>query len=462
MKFGTLRKRFCLCLIVAAFILPLGAAHADKWALPTSLIEKLSTLEPDQSAFVTSGEILGYLPERQLIHELSTRDKPSLQTLVSDLMAVAKQMPYDSARDMGAMPLNLNSQRFNGGIVTPKPLRKLQRDDGPFSTSRYLFQNSGVSTFAGAKVAIYPEDLVAGNVDVAIVGIPSDMSSGRRNASYAPRYMRAMNTIGIRDIQSLVDPMEVLSVVDYGDFYIDRWSAERSVEHIVEMVAETSSTQAIPMMVGGDTSILYPAVKGIARSKGAKSFGLVHFSAHSEVETQEAQTMSDTQTVFKLIKEGFVDGRNVVQVGLRGRAVDLGKLKWLRAQGVRYHTMAEVNQRGYPSVLKRVKKEVEKGPDQLFVSIDVSVIEPTEMVSAGRIASNGLRVQEVTQAIRYLCAAKDIVGFEITDMSPMLDFSRLSAINANAVLNACLVGIAVRKSGLTPNYVHPLALDHAN
>lgn len=42
----------------------------------------------------------------------------------------------------------------------------------------------------------------------------------------------------------------------------------------------------------------------------------------------------------------------------------------------------------------------------------------------------------------------------------MMDLSDLSVINANAVLNACLVGIAVRKSGHEPDYVHPLALDH--
>jgi agmatinase len=42
----------------------------------------------------------------------------------------------------------------------------------------------------------------------------------------------------------------------------------------------------------------------------------------------------------------------------------------------------------------------------------------------------------------------------------MLDFSRLSTLNANAVLNACLVGMAVRAAGLKPDYVHPLALDH--
>ena len=47
-------------------------------------------------------------------------------------------------------------------------------------------QTSGVPTFGGAKVAIWPEDLVAGNVDVAIVGVPSNVSSGVRDAAWAP------------------------------------------------------------------------------------------------------------------------------------------------------------------------------------------------------------------------------------------------------------------------------------
>ena len=451
-----------LWVTISFVLIPLAVSHAKEWSLPEALSAKILALEPQQQAFVVSGDALNFLPERQLIHEIENRDIDAIQTLVSDLMTVAAQMTYDPASDMGAIPLNISNTDFNSGIVTPAPLREMKRKDGPFSTNRYMFPTSGISTFAGAKVAIYPEDLVAGNVDVAIIGIPSDMSSGRRNAEYAPRYMRAMNTIATRDIQSLLDPMEVLSVVDYGDFRIDNMSGERSVDHITAMVAETSSTNAIPMMVGGDTSILYPAVKGIARIKGNKTFGLVHFSAHPDAQRHAVHSISDTQTVFKLISEGIVDGNDVVQIGLRGQDVDVETLQWLRKEGVKYHTMAEINERGFASVLKRVKKEVKKGPDQIFVTIDVSVIEPTQMVSAGRITSNGLRIQEVSQAIRYLCAAKNIVGFEITDMSPMLDYSRLSAVNANAVLNACLVGVAVRTAGLKPDYVHPLALNHGN
>jgi arginase family enzyme len=455
-------KHLKASIILMFIIIPMAVPHANQWSLPKDLANKVSKLQPEQQAFITSGEALNFLPERQLIHEINNRSSDSMQALVDDLMAAAVEMSYDPTRDMGAMPLNLTTQRFNPNIVTPAPLRGLKRDDGPFSISRYMFPTSGISTFAGAKVAVYPEDLVAGKVDVAIIGIPSDMSSGRRNAGYGPRYMRAMNTIATRDLQSLLDPMEVLSIVDYGNFFVDNMSGERSTEHITAMVAETASTNAVPMMVGGDTSILYPAVKGIARFKGVKSFGLVHFSAHPDAELQSAHIVSDSQTISKLITEGIVEGNDVIQIGLRGQAVDVSTLKWLSARGVKYYTMAAVNLRGFAKVLTDIKKEARKGPDQLFVSIDVSVIEPTEMVSAGRIASNGLRVQQVTEAIRYLCAAKEIVGFEITDMSPMLDYSRLSAVNANAILNACLVGVAVRKAGLKPEYIHPLALSHGN
>lgn len=447
--------------LATSLALPCAPAAADsQWKLPTELRERLAPLDRAQRYFITSGAAVDFVPPRQLEHELANRDADGIRAFVDALIAVAEQMGYDPTRDMGAMPLNLKAEPFNSAIPTPAPLRELERAPGPFSVSRYMFPESGVPTFAGAKVAIWPEDLVAGEVDVAIVGVPNDMSSGRRNAEYGPRVMRALHTIATPDVDTLVDPMAVLNVVDYGDFAIDNMSTERTVGHVTAMVAETAGTGAVPMIVGGDTSMLYPGVKGVAEVHGKGAFGLVHFSAHPDADTDAVHTVSDEQAVFLLIDEGIVRGNHLVEVGLRGPAVTEESLEWLRSKQVRYHTMAEVRHTGYDAVLERVLKEAEEGPDKLFVSIDVSVIEPTEMVAAGRVASTGLRVQEVTSAIRHLCAAHEIVGFEITDMAPMLDFSRLSAVNANAILNACLVGMAVREAGMAPDFVHPLALDH--
>jgi agmatinase len=445
---------------LALLLLPFERAVAQ-WSIPDELRARASVLNDEQLEFIASGAALEFMPQRQLEHELATRDADRLRTLVGDLMSLAEEMGYDPDRDMGAAPLNLASKEFNANtLLTPELLREIKREPGPFSVHRYLFPQSGVPTFGGAKVAIWPEDLVAGNVDVAIIGVPNNMSSGRRDAGSGPDAMRALNTIATPDVQSLVKPLEALSVVDYGNFSIDVLSTERTAEHVAEMVAETAKTGAIPMLVGGDTSMLYPGVKGVAQAREASAFGLLHFSAHPDAERFGGHTISDRQALFLLLDQGIVKGDETVQVGLRGPAVDPETLQWLRGKDVRYHTMAEIQQRGFEKVLKRVLREVDKGPDAFFVSVDVSVLAPAEMVAAGRITSNGLRIEEVTRAIRHVCAAKDIVGFEITDMAPMLDLSRLSVIHSNAVLNACLVGIAVRKAGLDPDYVHPLALDH--
>lgn len=445
--------------LFVALLLAASDRAFGQWAVPEDFATAVAALTDEQQQFITSGAVLDYIPERQLEHELATRDADKLRKFLNDLMALAKRMAYDPASDMGAAPLNLNARQFND-VPTPAPLRDFKRDPGPFSVHRYLYPRSGIPTFGGAMVAVWPEDLVAGNVDVAIIGVPSNMSSGRRDAVNAPDRMRALDTIAITDMQSLVNPLEALSVVDYGNFAIDNMSVERTVDHVAEMVAETANTGAVPMLVGGDTSMLYPGVKGVAAVHGAGQFGLLHFSAHPDAERFDDHTVSDRQALFLLLQQGIVNGRNVVQVGLRGPSVDIDTLRWLQSQGVRYHTMTEIQQRGFDRVLRRMLREVERGPDSYFVSIDVSAIDPAELVAAGRATSHGLALEEVTRAIRHVCAAKKIVGFEITDLAPMLDLSTLSVMHSNAVLNACLNGIAVRKSGLAPDYVHPLALDH--
>jgi arginase family enzyme len=436
------------------------ASAAEDWQLPDELGSKLQGLRANERSFVTNGSFLEFMSARQMELELANRDAASVQSLITDLIAVAEEMGYDPSRDMGAMPLNIKATGFNNGILLPPILRDDTRSPGPFSVHGYLFPESGVPTFAGAPVAVWPEDLTAGAVDVAIVGIPSDMSSGRRNAEAGPDVMRSLNTIAELDIQTLVDPMTALSVVDYGDFRVDNMSIERTVDHITQMVAETAATSATPMMVGGDTSILYPAVKGIAQVHGNSSFGLVHFSAHPDARRDAVHTISDDQALFMLINEGLVDGSDLITVGLRGNAATETTLQWLQDNGVRYHTMAEVNRSGYDAVMDRVISELDALPEQLFVSIDVSVVDPGDLIAAGRVSANGLSINDVTSTVRYLCAAREIVGFEITDLAPVLDLSRLSALNSNAILNACLVGMASRKAGFAPDAIHPLALDH--
>lgn len=441
-----------LCLLASA-------TTAAEWNVPEALGERVAGLTPEQAEFLTSGDALEFIPERQLEHELTTRSDEEFQQLLNDLMALATQMAYDPKQDMGAIPLNLSARYFGLREPTPPALRDFEREPGPFSVHRYQFPLSGVPTFAGAKVAIYPEDLVAGNVDVAIVGIPSNASSGRRDAASGPGALRALDTLALPDDRSLIDPLAELSVVDYGNFEVDFLSQERTADHVARRVSETAATGAVPMLVGGDTSLLYPGVKGVAEASDAP-FGLLHFSAHPEANRADTHIISDDQAIHALLQENVVDGDHTFLFGIRGAAADRETLAWLKTRGVRYHTLVAIRERGFERSLKTALREVDRGPDRFYVSVDVSVLRPADMPAAGRITPDGLAATEVFQAIRAVCADKEIVGFEVTDLAPALDPTRVSTLHAGALINACLNGMAVRSAGLDSDDIHPLVADH--
>ncbi len=112
-----------------------------------------------------------------------------------------------------------------------------KREPGPINLSRYVGgRGGGIPTFAGAPVAITPEDLKAGKVDIAIVGAPLDMGSGYRGAKGGPLALRSMSGASGNDMYTMVDPSAELNIVDYGDIAIDNMSTERSMEHVRAMV----------------------------------------------------------------------------------------------------------------------------------------------------------------------------------------------------------------------------------
>ena len=94
--------------------------------------------------------------------------------------------------------------------------------------------------------------------------------------------------------------------------------------------------------------MLYPGVLGVARSRNGEAFGLLHFSAHPDAEREGDHTISDRQAIFALLDDGIVEGRNMFEVGLRGRDVTVDTLQWLQSKEVRD---AMVSALIYPAIL---------------------------------------------------------------------------------------------------------------
>ncbi|WP_156679682.1 agmatinase family protein [Sphingomonas profundi] len=457
-----------------------GAALAMALAAGIAPAAVQVALTPAQQAFVDDPAMLQRfgLTRDRLMTILSRQDAAAAQATVASMMqtieaakfqpgdpAVAADpvQPLDPVEDMAAVPLNPQAGDYNAStVLRPATLDEYQRDPGPFSLKRYLYEQDPIPTFAGAPVALRAEDLTAGKVDVAFVGVPLDLGSGWRDSQNAPATLRAMYGSSGYDVYAGVDPTVQLSIADYGDLSVDKMSAEVTVEHVRKMIGEMLGTGVIPFIVGGDHALMFPTVAAMTDRYGVGKVGVVQLDAHFDAMKGDGHFISDQQAVSRLIEAKLIQGRDIVQVGTRGQEMSGEDMGWMRTQGLRYHTMAEVESRGWDKVLASVLDEVRGGPENIFVSFDVSVLDPAFASGAGRPAPGGLTMREAVPMVRRICAETKVVGFEMLDVAPYLDLSYATALNANYIMHACLTGIAMRKGGIKdPAYLSPLTVSSA-
>lgn len=435
---------------------------------PDSLDAKLELLTEEQREFIRSrNNVKQFASPEKLIETLEQRSPDEAVAYVEAMVWVTLQQQFEEGRDADSIALDTESPEFKSYMVRRPASFDPARQPGPIDLSRYGMGSrftGGVPTYANAPVAITPEDLLAGEVDVAFVGAPLNMGSGWRDGADGPKSLRPFgrrSSMGGNDQYTQVNPGRELNIVDYGDIAIDNFSTERSVQHVREVVREIAETGAIPFIVGGDHSLEYPNVAGLVDAYGKGNITVIHFDAHSDISRDRAHLIDHGQPIYRLITEDLITGADYLQVGLRAGGPNETQFTWARNQGFRYHTMAEVEQRGWPAVMERVIDEAKSGGEPVYISFDVSVLDPSQLTAAGRAAPGGLTVRELTPLIRRLCAETEIAGFELMDLAPMLDLSYVSTMNANHMLNACLAGVAMRRSGLlAEHYLDPMSVDH--
>ncbi len=225
-----------------------------------------------------------------------------------------------------------------------------------------------------------PAELRPRNVDVAIIGAPfDDAVSHRPGARFGPRAIReAQYTAGaIHSLQLDVDAFDVLTVVDAGDANIVPAWIERGHAMIYRKVHEVAATGAIPIILGGDHSITWPAATAVAEVRRPGSIGIVHFDAHADTANDSHGVLASHGTPMRrLIESGAVAGKNFVQVGLRGYWPPVETFEWMREQGLRWHFMREIEERGAEAVIAQAIEEALDGPDYIYLSLDIDVIDP--------------------------------------------------------------------------------------
>ncbi|MCV0403356.1 MAG: agmatinase [Chloroflexi bacterium] len=300
------------------------------------------------------------------------------------------------------------------------------------------------------------EDLRAARPDVAIVGAPfDDAVSHRPGARFGPRAIRqaSYHSGAINSLQLEIEPYDWISVVDAGDAPVTPMNIERGHAVIERKVADVASTGAVPIILGGDHSITYPSATAIARHVAPKRLGIVHFDAHADAANSTWGTLrSHGAPMRRLIESGAVAGRNFVQVGLRGYWPGAETMEWMREQGMRWHLMTEIEERGAETVIAEAIDQALDGPELIYLSVDIDVIDPGMAPGTGTPEPGGMLTRELLRAVRQIVGRVELAGMDVVEVSPPFDQAEVTAAAAHRCVLEAISALAAKRraSGAGP------------
>ncbi len=332
------------------------------------------------------------------------------------------------------LPYNLPDWAFEGAV--------------PADIDSDANDNQGLPTFGNREWVGTAAGLAARRPDVAVVGAPFDINTtNRAGARFGPKYLRATAyDPGTYHLDLGIELYDWLDVVDNGDAYCPHGQTAPSLRNIERKVAGVLAAGALPIVIGGDHSITWPAATAVARRHGWGRLGLLHFDAHADTaDILEGNLASHGTPMRRLIESGAVRGRNFVQVGLRGYWPPADVFDWMREQQMTWHLMHEMWDRGVRPVIADAIARAADGCDALYLSVDIDVLDPGFAPGTGTPEPGGMNPADLLRAVRSIALETPLVAMDVVEVSPPYDHADTTVNNAHRVILEVLAGLAHKK-----------------
>jgi len=283
-----------------------------------------------------------------------------------------------------------------------------------------LYGTTPEATYAGAVSFArrkYTRDLEG--VDLVVSGVPLDTATTNRpGARFGPRAIRAASTIMAweRPYGMDFDPFDKLAVVDYGDCLFD-FGRPEAVPGEIEAHASAIIEQGPGLLsLGGDHFITYPLLQAYAKKFGAP-ISLLHFDAHSDTWADEDGRIDHGTMFYHATKEGIIDPKTSVQIGLRTQNPDTLDFNILDGPWVQ--------ENGVAAVIEQTRGFI--GDRPVYLTFDIDCLDPSYAPGTGTPVCGGLSSYQAMSIIRGLRGI-NIIGMDIVEVAPAYDVGEITAL----------------------------------
>ena len=312
-------------------------------------------------------------------------------------------------------------------------------------STQFQVPYAGVHTFA--RAALGSVDTLKSD-NVAVFGVPLGSSGHRQGTHDGPRAIREASADFIYPLQSAGTLIDIetgrsltwpddLKLEDLGDAVLYPEDIGRTVNSLREFVALIAAKDAVPVGLGGDRSITYPLFLGFVdglKQRNRKA-GLILLSNELAL-ADEHRTWGKHwygATLRNILESGQVDPHNIVVAGVHGL---LEADEWDRAQkaGVTILPLNAVREQGMKAAAEQALEVAGKGTDSVYVSLDISVVDPGYAPGQGSVMVGGLIARELLRLVREL-GTSQVGAMDGVGVSPSWDLGgRAQQLVAEAII----------------------------
>jgi agmatinase len=258
----------------------------------------------------------------------------------------------------------------------------------------------------------------------AVAGIPLDIgTTNRAGARDGPRAIRQASRMLVDGAHPAhwVDPA-MLDLADLGDFAL----ALGDIGQSLAMIEAQASKLRHLVALGGEHGITLPLLRALRKRLGVP-LGLLHMDAHLDTWPDNfGQRYAHGSVFYHAIKEGLVDPRRMIQIGIRS-PVQREVWDWTLERGATILTAQQVHEAG-PAVMAAEVRRV-LGEEPCYFSFDVDALDPAFAPGTGTPEIGGLASWQAQGILRRL-AGLDFRGADVVEVAPAHDVAEITALAA--------------------------------
>ena len=336
---------------------------------------------------------------------------------------------WRSAVKEGEIPTTAWEAEVKRGLELGLPAASSIEDrDIPTFSRGELPHFAGINTFMKAP---YLEDVRrVGEFDATVMGVPFDGGTTyRAGTRFGPQGIRRISALySPYNYETGVDLREQMTLCDAGDVFTIPANIEKTFDQISNAVAHVAASGSFPLILGGDHSIGFPTVRGIA-SVTSKRIGIIHIDRHADIQEKDLDERMHTTPYFHATEIPNVRPENLVQIGIGGWQVPRAAVPIMLQRRTNVFSIADVEDLGVAKVVEMALERAWDGTDAVYLSFDIDSIEPGFVPGTGWPEPGGLMPREALKMVG-LIAAEGLCGMEVVEVSPPYDHADITSLMA--------------------------------